>query len=480
MSLLTAEDHKKLQKIIKANDKASRKADKKVKAIQSGKYSDNRLIRIIKNNKNGIYTKELACKYIKQERKLHKLLFMELSHDVKKLICNHLSKLDGIGKLLSMVKKQELNELSQLLINRIESIQIKQIKTNHYNDQELLELLMLSDNNDLHKEAMLKFKDHQVLSKWILEKMTPKKFVYYASLISIENFEVAIKQINNFNLVKSLYEEISNSEKNDLLVNCIATLDFAFEALKKISFHKAPDSLFAKIKSKDQLIQLAEFAKSGAIKEKAKGILAKLVIEQQDDELALKLLTESQNLDYNIIKALIEKYREQIDFMILEQKAKSNDVRMLAITQLIDNIMSSKSKGDPSYYLIEADYLSNAHMHGLLDMVTDSSLLTEIFLRTKNESLIKELLIRLSDRFELDYQLESKFLEYIEKGLLEIDAQTTPIILKLGKRIVDKYENKKCEMCNGTGREPYMDYGDPCSSCDGRGHDEVVVGKQVV
>ncbi len=474
-------EHKKAEKLRKAQKRKSDKLSKKHNAIKAGKFSDRRLKRIIRKSKSLSYTCELACRYMKKEKNLFELLITSVNPEITKCICNNIGNLDKLQELRKNPPKQFSKAFIEQVDVRIEKLQINAIEKNQYSDNELMDFIVTSSNKSLVDKAMKFFQNQEYLSKWVLEYKTTKEFLEYSKEIDGENFKLVLGQVNSIDLFEMLFEEFYG-EKRELVLNHLMDKGDAFEALLKFKGLNPGtiDTFLQRVLSKEKLYQLAKSATSLNVKDKAASKVASTLVDKYDEEIALDILMNHDGLKIEQIFMLFENYKESISIIDLAEDAVCDNVRLCAINILADDLLSKKTiRLSPVEILIKGGLLSSRQIAGLLELIKEKEELKRVFSYSVNKEVLLLVTNQLSDDFIDDIELRTDLVKYLNSGRLPINDKTTAIAIKAGKRVVDKYEDKSCDSCNGTGYTPYLDH-DRCDWCNGRGYKSIFIGKKVI
>lgn len=473
-------DHKKAEKVLKAQRRKFDKQDKKYKAIKAGKFSDRRLKRIIRHSNNLNHECELACRHMKIEKNLFKLLLTIKEPKITGCICKNISNLDKLLKFKAKNSEHIMATLSKQVIDRIEELQIIAIERGHYTDKELMEFIATSSNTNLVSQAMKFYQDQKELACWMLENKKTKDFVEYVKVIDIDAFSVALEQLNSMDVFERLYKLLSN-EKQNLILDFLLERGDAYSVL--LSFYPLNDNridaFLQKVRSKKKLYQLSQLATSIDVQKRAASKMVSLLIKKEDKAMALDVLMNCGLGQEHVFK-LFEKYKAFISFVDFRNKAACKTVRMMALNELADAFLAKKTKDlTATELLVKGQYLVSQQVARLLKRVKEKEELKEVFADSENQEVLLAVTRLLAKDIRDDFDLRNDFVEYLNSGRIPINEETTAIVEKAGKRVVDKYDEKKCVICHGRGYAPYTDHSS-CDSCNGRGYESVVTGKKVV
>ncbi len=473
-------DHKKAEKVLKAQDREFDKQDKKVKAIKAGKFSDRRLKRIIRDSNNLNHTCELACRHMKKEKNLFKLLLTIEEPKISGCICKNISNLDRLLKFKAKNSEHLMGIIKKQVIERIEKLQIIAIEKGHYTDKDLMGFIATSSNTNLVSQAMKFYQDQKELACWMLVDEKTKDFVEYVKVIDIDAFSIALEQLNSMDVFERVYKLLSK-EKQNLILDYLSERGDAFMVL--LSFYPLNDNridaFLQKVRSKEKLYQLSQSATSHDVQKGAASKLASLLIKKEDKAMSLDVLMNC-GLGREQVSKLFEKYIACISFADLANKAACKNVRLLALNELADAFLAKKTIDiTATELLVKGQYLSSQQVSRLLKRVKEKEELKKVFAGSENQEVLLAVTRLLAKDLRDDIDLRNDFAKYLNSGRIPFNEETIAIVEKAGKRVVDKYGEEKCDSCNGTGYTPYLDH-DPCDWCNGRGYESVVTGKKVV
>lgn len=324
--------------------------------------------------------------------------------------------------------------------------------------KKLKKIAQTADSFTVRKKAVSKITDKEILSRIYSEDGFNKTVV--CALFQVTTLVQAVKEMTRTDMLSDVIFKSSDTKAG---VAAVSKLPGDFDFGRIIQKSRDTDVARAALNRCSDMSVIKKTVLQG-VSELRLDALALCRDEALLEEIAI------QSKDRIIGEEAVNRIKDIERLMAIVLKSDDYMIQRAALENVKDNSIVRS-------IILDGRYSSYIRSCALDRFDEDPGVLAETLDATGDETIMMDCYIKLGLEEIRARDLLERFIDFskawYQSGKNNPDSFPAHRIIKeLGWKADRTYrtEKKSCEICNGTGREPYMDHNDRCSTCGGKGY----------